>query len=313
MWCRFNRTASLLLFIVLALSLVACAPMQVSAKGQVTVGSKIDTEGSLLAQVIILILRDRGFTVLDKSGTGPTSIVRKALISGEIDIYPEYTGNGAFFFNDTTPDTWNNAGKGYQKVKELDKAANNIVWLAPAPANNTWAIAVTRALADKAKLKTLDDFASYVNGGGQVKLIGSQEFISSPVALPAFQKIYGFTLASNQIIAVASGDTAQTEKAASLGTDGVNAAMAYGTDGGLNAFGLVILEDPRGAQPVYEPAPIMRGVVLDKYPEISVILDPVFKSLDTVTLQALNARIAVEGKAAAAVARDYLVSKGFLK
>jgi len=112
---------------------------------------------------------------------------------------------------------------------------------------------------------------------------------------------------------VSSGDTAQTEKAAAEGTDGVNAAMAYGTDGSLSALGLVVLADPRGAQPIYEPAPRVRGEIIDKYPEIAGIIDPVFESLDLVTLQTLNAKIAVEGQNAIDVARDYLTSNGFLK
>jgi osmoprotectant transport system substrate-binding protein len=197
-------------------------------------------------------------------------------------------------------------------VKKLDKSQNNIDWLQPAPANNTWAIAVTKALANQQNLKTLDDFASYVNKGGNVKLIGSEEFITSAAALPAFQSAYGFTLKSAQLISVASGDTAQTEKAASDGTSGVNACMAYGTDGGLSAFNLVVLTDPKGAQPVYEPAPIVRDAVMVKYPEIANILNPVFKTLDMTTLQGLNAKIQVEGQNAKDVAHTYLVSKKFL-
>ena len=115
------------------------------------------------------------------------------------------------------------------------------------------------------------------------------------------------------MLTVSSGDTAQTEKAAAEGTDGVNAAMAYGTDGSLSAFGLVVLSDPRGVQPVYEPAPIIRGEIYDKSPEISSILEPVFKSLDLETLQTLNGKIAVEGHNAADVAKVYLEEMGFLK
>jgi osmoprotectant transport system substrate-binding protein len=89
--------------------------------------------------------------------------------------------------------------------------------------------------------------------------------------------------------------------------------MAYGTDGALSALGLVVLDDPRGAQPVYEPAPIVRAEVLEKYPEVETILEPVFLSLDKETLQTLNARIAVEGQDPANVAREYLTSNGFLE
>lgn len=308
-----RRLLLLSILVAVALVLPGCTGQSPEGKGPITVGSKIDTEGALLSQMIILMLRDSGFQVVDKSQFGPTNIVRKALESGELDIYPEYTGNGAFFFNETESDVWNDAREGYERVKQLDRENYNIVWLEPAPANNTWAIAVPENLATREGLKTLDDFARYVNSGGYVKLIGSEEFVTSPVALPKFERVYGFTLASAQLLTVSSGDTAQTEKAASEGTDGVNAAMAYGTDGSLSAFGLVVLDDPRGAQPVYEPAPRVRGEIMDKYPEIADILSPVFKSLDLKTLQTLNAKIAVEGRNAADVAREYLLSKGFLK
>lgn len=303
---------SLALLTSLSLVLAGCSATEEDSKGPITVGSKIDTEGSLLAQIIILTLRDAGFEVTDRSQTGATSIVKAALETGELDMYPEYTGNGAFFFDETDSDVWNDARAGYERVKELDLAANNIVWLEPAPANNTWAIAIPGDLSESEGLNTLDDFAAYVNGGGYVKLIGSEEFITSPVALPKFMAVYGFSLSDDQLLGVSSGDTAQTEKAASEGTDGINAAMAYGTDGSLSAFGLVILSDPRGAQPVYEPAPRVRGEIMDMYPEIAGILNPVFKTLDLETLQGLNGKIAVEGLNAADVARDYLKAEGFL-
>ena len=295
------------LVLMLALILPGCS------KPGIVVGSKIDTEGALLSQMIIAMLEDNGIEAIDKSEFGPTSVVRKAITSGEIDIYPEYTGNGAFFFDEATSEVWKDAGQGFERVKTLDLTANNIVWLKSAPANNTWAIAIPKTLSEAEGLSSLDDFATYINGGGYVKLIGSEEFISSPMAIPAFQEAYGFSLTGDQLITLSGGNTAQTEKAAAEGTDGVNAAMAYGTDGSLAALGLVVLSDPRNVQPVYEPAPIVRGEVLDEYPELATILDPVFQSLDLETLQSLNARIAFEGQAAADVARDYLAANGFLK
>ena len=312
---HMKKILILLLTFVVLLSIAAagCAGPAKLGKGPIEVGSKIDTEGSLLAQIIILMLRDNGFEVVDKSQFGPTSVVRKALESGELDIYPEYTGNGAFFFDETDSDVWNDAKKGYERVKELDAEAFNIVWLKSAPANNTWAIAIPEKLSDVSGINTLHDFAAYVNRGGYIKLIGSEEFVTSPVALPKFQEVYGFTLTQEQLLTVSSGDTAQTEKAASEGTDGVNAAMAYGTDGSLSALGLIVLSDPKGAQPVYEPAPRVRGEIMEQYPEIAGILDPVFESLNLVILQNLNAKIAVKGQNAADVAKEYLDSNGFLK
>ena len=93
---------------------------------------------------------------------------------------------------------------------------------------------------------------------------------------------------------------------------GVNAAMAYGTDGAIAALGLVALEDDKGAQIVYAPAPLVREAVLQQHPEIAKLLDPVFATLTLETLQQLNAEIAVDGEDAAAVAVAYLKSKHFL-
>ena len=310
-----KRLFYLLILLPLVFSFIAggCTGETASQKGPITVGSKIDVEGSLLSQMIILMLRSEGFEVVDKSQFGPTSVVKKALETGELDIYPEYTGNGAFFFDEAESDVWKDAQKGYERVRLLDEEANNIIWLKPAPANNTWAIAIPRELAEEQNLKTLDDFAAYINGGGTVKLIGSEEFVNSPAALPAFQEAYGFAFRKDQILTVSSGDTTQTEKAAAEGTDGINAAMAYGTDGAIDALNLVILDDPRGVQPVYEPAPRVRGQIMEDYPEIAEILNPVFQSLNLETLQTLNAKIGVQGENPADVARQYLVSKGFLE
>jgi len=283
------------------------------AADPVVVASKIDTEGSLLGNMIVALLGAHGVTVTDKVQLGPTKIVRGAILAGQIDIYPEYTGNGAFFFQKETDPAWKDAKAGYELVKQLDADANKLDWLAPAPANNTWAIAVRKDLAEKAKLATMSEFGKYVSGGGAVKLAASAEFVNSPAALPAFQTAYGFALKQDQLLTLSGGDTAVTIKAAAEGTSGVNAGMCYGTDGALAALGLVVLTDDKGAQPVYEPAPVIRDAVLKAHPEIADILAPVFASLSLETLQSLNARIAVKGEPAKSVALDYLKSKGFLK
>lgn len=283
-----------------------------SAAAPVVVSSKIDTEGALLGQMILALFRENGIPATDRTGLGATNVVRKAILAGEIDLYPEYTGSGFYFFRGTDPALWKDPVKAYRKVKELD-AQNGIVWLRPAPANNTWAIAARSDLAGKAGLKTLSDLARYMAGGGKVKMAASEEFTSHPDALPAFEAAYGFRFTKAQLLVLSGGNTAQTERVASLGTDGVNLAMAYGTDGAIAALNLVVLEDDRNVQPVYEPAPIVRKAVLEAYPRIPSLLDPVFASLDLKTLQRLNGKIVVEGLDPAKVAVAYLREKGFLK
>ncbi len=297
--------------LTLAMALVASLT-GAAARADVVVGSKLDAEATLLGNMILLMLDANGIQTQDRLTLGGTPVVRKAIIGGEIDIYPEYTGNAAFFFNKADDPVWKNLEQGYEEAKKLDFEANKIVWLTPAPANNTWAIALRKDVADEAKVTTMSDFGKWVAGGGQVVLAASAEFVNSAAALPSFQQAYGFTLKPEQLIVLSGGDTAATIQAAANQTNGANAAMVYGTDGAIGVSGLTVLDDDLHVQPVYAPAPIVREATLEANPKIPEILAPVFASLTRETLQDLNAQIQVEGLPAKSVAEDYLQSKGFL-
>lgn len=293
--------------IVACLSAIAFSSAQ--ANDPVVVSSKIDTEGSVLGELIIQTLARGGVPTVDRLQLGGTSVVRSALEAGEIDLYPEYTGNGAFFFDMTDSPVWNNAEDAYQTVRERD-AAQGLIWLQPASANNTWAMSVREDVATANGLNTLEDLAAYLAKGGEFKFAASAEFVESAQALPAFQTAYGFELTGSQLLVLSGGNTAATMRAAAQQTSGVNGAMTYGTDGGLSALGLVVLEDTQGVQPVYQPAPVVRADVLEAYPQIEPLLNEVFTTLDLVTLQTLNADVAVNGFSPNQVARDYLDSLG---
>ncbi|MFE4110438.1 ABC transporter substrate-binding protein [Kosakonia sp. YIM B13611] len=299
--------------IACAIGLMAAVSLPLQAAEPIKVGSKIDTEGALLGNIILQVLESHGVKTVNKVQLGTTPVVRGAITSGELDIYPEYTGNGAFFFKDENDAAWKNAQQGYEKVKKLDAEKNKLVWLTPAPANNTWTIAVRQDLAQKNKLNSLEDLSRYLKAGGEFKLAASAEFIERTDALPAFEKAYDFKLKQDQLLSLAGGDTAVTIKAAAQQTSGVNAAMAYGTDGPVAALGLQTLSDPKGVQPIYAPTPVVRESVLKAYPQLDAWLKPVFASLDEKTLQKLNASIAVEGLDAKKVAADYLKEKGLVK
>ena len=305
------------LFLALSLIALLSAPTwggiaQAGEREPIVVGSKIDTEGALLGQMLVAMLRSHGLEVVDKTEFGTTPIVRKAIKSGQLDIYPEYTGNGAFFFDSVESDVWKDGDRAYAKVKELDAEQNDLVWLKPAPANNTWAIAVRRKLAQEQGLKTLEDFAEFANSGGRIKLACCEEFVNREDVLPAFQEAYGFSLDEDQLLVFSGCNTAQTEQAAARGTSDVNFAMAFGTDGSLAALDLKVLEDTKSIQPVYQPAPLLRQEVKQAYPDLPSILRPLFRTLDQETLQKLNSRIAVQGRPAEEVAKQYLRNQGML-
>ncbi|MCJ2061577.1 ABC transporter substrate-binding protein [Methylobacterium sp. J-088] len=299
-----KRILAGLVGLLIGLSAAQAAPVVVS--------SKLDTEGGVLGAIILQALGAKGISTVDKTQLGSTSIVRQALLEGQIDIYPEYTGNAAFFFGRQDLPVWKDAQAAYETARRLDRAANDLVWLAPASANNTWAIAVRDDIAKANALETMSDFGRYVAGGGSIKLAASSEFVSAPAALPAFGRAYGFGFRPDQLVILAGGDTAATIAAAARGTSGTNAAMVFGTDGSLAAARLMVMADDRGVQPVYQPAPVVRGAVLRARPEIATVLDPIFRQLDLATLRDLNGRVQIGGEPASTVAADFLKAAGFV-
>jgi len=287
-------------------ALVLAAPGAARAQGRdrVVVSSKIDTEGALLGNLILEVLERAGVPSEARLALGPTRIVRAALLAGEIDLYPEYTGNAAFFHNRAEDPAWKDADRAHALARELD-APQNLVWLGRAPANNTWAIAVRQDVAQRENLRTMEDLARAAPRG-VLRLAASAEFVESAAALPSFERTYGFTFPRDRIVVLPGGDTAVTMRSAAQQISGVNAAMVYGTDGAISALNLVVMTDTKGAQIVYEAAPVVRRPVLDRFPAMRAPLDAAFATLDLTTLQRLNAQIAVEGRPARDVARAHL-------
>ena len=288
--------------------LVASGP----AAAALVVSSKLSSESAMIGQMIRLLLDAHGVPTVDRTRIGATPVVRKALLTGEIDLYVEYTGNAGFFFNDTQDPAWKSLAAGYERGARLDYAANRIVWLTPANASNSWALAVRGDVAKANHLQTMSDFGRWVRSGAHVVLACSAEFANAGT-LKALEHAYDFNLTSAQLIVLAGGETAATISAAAAGTNGTNTAMVYGTDGGILAANLVMLEDDRHEQPIYAPVPLIRAAALQANPQIASLVKPLMESLDTKTLQELNARVQINGESDQEVAADYLRARGFLR
>jgi osmoprotectant transport system substrate-binding protein len=295
-----------LFFALAAFPALACAPALAHNHDRVIIASKADTEGALLGSMIALVLEREGIQVETRLQLGPTQRVREAILAGEIDIYPEYTGNGAFFHGMENDPVWRSSGSAYETARRLDAERHRLVWLDRAPANNTWLIAVRGDVARRFNLTTMEDFAGAMNGTLNFRLAASAEFVESPAALPSFEKAYGFAFPRDRIVVQSGGNTMTTMRAAAQSAGGVNAAMVYGTDGAIATLDLVVMKDTRGAQIVYEPAPVVRAEILERFPRIAKVLSTVFASLSMAKLQALNAEIVVDEKPARDVAERYL-------
>ena len=271
----------------------------------VVVSSKLSSESALIGQMIRILLEAAGIATEDRMTLAGTPIMRRALIAGEIDLYVEYTGNAAFFFNEPADPAWKDAHAGYELGAKLDYAANRIIWLTPANASNTWALAVREDVAKPNGLATMSDFGRWVSGGAHVVLACSAEF-ANPATFRSLEATYGFTLGPDQLIVLAGGDTSATIRAAAERTNGTNTAMVYSTDGAVVAADLRVLDDDRHDQPVYAPVPIIREAVLEAHPRIAAIVAPLMQSFTQANLQRLNERVQIDGEAPISVATDYL-------
>ncbi len=305
-------------FAIVAVLLLGVFANAAAQDDPIRIGSKQFTEQIVLGQIMIAALEDAGYSTEDRTNLGSTSVNRDALVNGEIDLYAEYTGTGVTnHFNEVPwvsfPDgTSQDRVSSIALVSAYDAAANDLIWLAPAPANNTYAFAVTRQFAEENSLFTVEDFAAYVNDGGDVYMATGDEFAQRPDGIASFENLYGFDLTEEQLLIIAGATPQQTEQALNEGSGGVNVAMAYGTDGALMAYNFVVLEDTLGAQPIYAPTPVIRGEVLRANPEIAAVLNPIFAALDNETLQTLNALVEVDGENPATVATDWLETNGFI-
>jgi osmoprotectant transport system substrate-binding protein len=304
-----KRIGSLL--IVIGMVLAGAAAF---AQGPIRVGSKNFTEQLILGNLIVTALQEAGLEVVDNTNLGGTGVVRDSLLTGEIDVYAEYTGTAiSNFFRDVEADipegASGDAQLSYETVASLDEDMNDLVWLDAAPANNTYAIAVSAPFAEEHGVSSAADLAAYINEGNAVRLATNDEFAQRPDGLQSFEDTYGFAFGSDNLLIIAGGASQQTLQAMAEGQ--VDAAMVFATDGALQAYDVVVLSDEDGAQPVFQPAPVVRGEVLRANPEIAEVLNPIFATLDAETLQELNARVEVDGENVRDVVRDFLQEHGF--
>ena len=306
-----------LLAVGLVMLLLAAGPFAALAQTPIRVGSKNFTEQLVLGELILQALAAHGLPVESRLSLGGTAVVRQALETGEIDVYAEYTGTALLvhfsgYGLDVPREVWSNPEASTALVREVDLERNGLVWLCPADANNTYAIAVRRHWAEENGVYTVAHLAAYINAGGRVIFASNPEFIDRPDGLQAFEQTYGFSIPRGDVFVLAQGSYA-TAQALANGANGVNAAMVFGTDGTIAAFDLLVLEDPQGAMPIYQPAPVVRAEVLQAYPQLEEVLCQVFAHLDGRTLAELNAEVDVYGRQPAAVARDFLQRIGVIR
>lgn len=268
----------------------------------VSVGSKEFTEQKILGQIMVQTLEAAGAKVKDQTGLTGTPVVRKALTSGSIDMYYEYTGTGWInILGNAKPVSGEE-----QQMAAVTKAdaKNNVTWLDAAPANNTYAIAANKQIEAKYSPATISDYATIAKDHpDEAGLCTAAEFVTRDDGLPGLSKAYGFELPKSQ---VATLDFGLVYASVAKGKP-CNFAVVFATDGQILANGLTVLEDDKKYFPAYNIAVSMRTKTYQahkaEYDDLFGKLDPL---LTTEAMTKLNAAVDVEGQDVATVAEKFL-------
>jgi osmoprotectant transport system permease protein len=276
--------------------LIACCPFVLHLQAQraapaqapVIVASKPFGESYVLAEMFAQLLESHGIPVERKPGLGSTDILIKALQSGAIDVYPEYTGTGLIaVLHDTLPATeMANAQHVFAHVSTQFQARYGARWLPPLGFQNTYAIAVRRETATRYKLRTLSDLAresSHLTAGF------TADFIGRPDGLAGLTQAYGASMRPGEIKPLMPA-----LKYGALASGAVDVIDGYSTDGLIERYGLVVLEDDKNFFPPYEAATLV-GAKAAARPDVIAVLTLLSGRIDVDRMRKLNRRIEVDG------------------
>jgi osmoprotectant transport system substrate-binding protein len=313
-----------------ASALTAAARGAMAQDGPITVGSKDFTEQFILGNMYLLVLQDMGLETKDALNLGGTQIANKALQSGDIDTYPEYTGTAlvevlgmsvedvlaGFQGGGATPVAGAAAGATpvasgsledyvYGIVKDAYQKQFNLTWLAYSPFNNTQALAVKRKWSEDNGVTTISQLAEMA---GDLTISAPADFPEREDGLLGLQRVYDSGFKDIETLPVAPGLKYQA-----LLDDDAQVVLAFGTDGQISGYDLVVLEDDKGLWPPYNVAPIVRNDVLEANPDIEARFNEVTTSLTGEVMSGLNWRVDGDEKADPAdVAKGYLTDNGFI-
>ena len=293
-----KKTVSLILALALtlsmALSMSGCGSKAKETKATVKIGSKDFTESLIVSEIYALALENAGYTVERKQNIAG-SLVHTAITSGDIDLYPEYTGTGLLSIlqlpMNSDPD------EVYNTVKAAYSEQFNITWLDSTAVNDTQGIAVRTEIAKERGIYTISDLQ---REAANIRFCSQGEFEYREDGIPGLAKLYGdFAFASVKVYD--SGIKYQI-----LEQNEADACPGYSTDAQLvNTEKFTYLTDDKGFWPPYYLAPIVRNELLEANPEIAGILNAVSAKLDTETMVSLNARVDIDHMEYDEVAREF--------
>lgn len=268
-----------LLALLTAFVLLAGASTGAAAADRFRIGSKNFTEQLILGEIFAEALEGAGIKVERKLNLGGSLVAHQALLSDEIDMYPEYTGTALINVLKAEPMTDPKAV--YDKVKAYYETQLHLTWLDAAPMNNTYVLVIRPDTAAQFKLKTLSDFAKVA---GQLKLGAGPEFRDRKDGLPGLKERYGIQFAEDRQFPLGIRYNALTNHR-------VDAVDGNATDGQISADHLVRLIDDKHLWPPYNMAPVVRDAALAAFPAAAGVLNKVSALIDDTVMSDMNFQV----------------------
>jgi osmoprotectant transport system substrate-binding protein len=263
-----------------------------------TVGSKKDADGQLLGEMYAQLLENAGYTVNRKLGAGDTPFLDSAIKSGAVDIYPEFTGTASSTYKLSVSQDPKAA---YNTVADYYSKNLKLTWLDAAyNLNDSYAICTSQENATKFNLHSNADLAAQ---NGNLKIASQDDGVQAAVD-PVKQ---GYNVTFKEVVSLAE----QLSFAAVKNGD-VDLMVCYTTDPGIVTNNFVVLTDPKGVFPNYNPAPVVRDDLLTKSPAVKDTLNPLASKLTTADQVALIKQVSLDKKTVHEVAKAYLQQKGLL-
>jgi glycine betaine/choline ABC-type transport system substrate-binding protein len=273
------------------------------SKPTITVGSKNFTEQFVLGEIYSQALEAAGYKVKKQLNLGSELIAHKALQSGKVDAYPEYTGTAlTSFFGVKTADVPKDANKAYEDTK-AGFAKENITALAPTPFENTYRLGMTKEGAAKiGNPKTISDLKGKES---KLSITGFPECKQRQDCLLGVQDAYGLKFGKF---------VSSEQKYQVLDSGDADVAFIFTTDGDLAGGKYVVLDDDKHFFPPYNVTFNVRNEALKNLgPEGQKVIEDVQKPLTEKVMQELNARVDIDKKKPEEVAKSYLQQAGFTK
>lgn len=290
--------------VIILIALISIPSFGCSNKSDtIKIATKPMTEQFILGEMIKLLIEDNTDLNVEitKGIGGGTSNIHPAIVKGDFDLYPEYTGTGWSFVlkEDGIPDDETL----YKELQEKYKNNYDLSWIGLYGFNNTYGLVIRKDLSEKYNIKTYSDLAKYSE---DLTFGAEYDFYEREDGFDALCEEYGMSFKKSVDLDIGLKYNAINSKE-------IDVMNVFTTDGQLADSDVVLLEDNKNFYQTYYCGTVIRNDILKKYPELEEVLMKMNNILTESEMAELNYKVESKKEDEKKVAEDFLRDKGLLK